>query len=169
MPGLACAVTVFLGRGFAVEARIDYRTAAPLALKAMLGLEEYVRGSELEPALLELVRTRASQLNRCGYCLDMHTKDARAGGETEQRLYALSAWRETPFYSPRERAALAWTEALTLISQDPVSDELYAEVRAEFGEKELVDLTMAIVAINGWNRLAVGMRTVPGSYRRRDG
>lgn len=152
-----------------MEPRIDYRTVAPLALKAMLGLEEYVRGSELEPALLELVRTRASQLNRCGYCLDMHTKDARAGGETEQRLYALSAWRETPFYSPRERAALAWTEALTLISQDPVSDELYAEVRAEFGEKELVDLTMAIVAINGWNRLAVGMRTVPGSYRRRDG
>ena len=151
-----------------MQARIAYGEVAPGALQAMRGLEQYVRESGLEPALLELVRTRASQLNRCGYCLDMHTKDARAVGESEQRLYALSAWRETPFYTERERSALAWAEALTLISQDPVSDELFTEVRRHFSEKELVDLTLAIVAINGWNRLAVSMRTVPGSYRRNE-
>jgi AhpD family alkylhydroperoxidase len=136
-------------------------------MQAMQGLEAYVRGSGLPQGLLELVRTRASQLNRCAYCLDMHTKDARANGETEQRLYALSAWRETPFYSDRERAALAWTEALTLLPGDPVSDELYAEVAAQFSEREIVDLTLAIVAINGWNRLAVGLRSVPGTYQPR--
>ena len=149
-----------------MEARIVYREVAPGAVQAMLGLERYVRESGLEPALLELVRTRASQLNRCGYCLDMHTKDARAQGESEQRLYALSAWRETPFYTPRERAALAWAEAITLIAEDPCSDGLFAELRSQFTEREIVDLTVAIVAINGWNRLAVGLRTVPGSYRR---
>jgi len=114
-----------------MEARIVYREVAPGAVQAMLGLERYVRESGLEPALLELVRTRASQLNRCGYCLDMHTKDARAQGESEQRLYALSAWRETPFYTPRERAALAWAEAITLIAEDPCSDELFAELRSQ--------------------------------------
>ncbi len=148
-----------------MEPRIRYGEVAPGAMGAMRGLEEYVRGSDLPGPLLELVRTRASQINRCGYCLDMHWKDARAQGESEQRLYALSAWRETPFYTERERAALGWTEALTLVSQDPVSDELYEEVRGQFSEREIVELTLAIVAINGWNRLAVGLRTVPGSYQ----
>ena len=150
-----------------MEPRIEYGKVAPGAMQAMQGLEAYVRGSGLPESLLELVRTRASQLNRCAYCLDMHTKDARANGETEQRLYTLSAWRETPFYSDRERAALAWTEALTLLPEDPVSDELYAEVAAQFSEREIVDLTLAIVAINGWNRLSVGLRTVPGTYQPR--
>lgn len=111
-----------------------------------------------------MVKTRASQINGCAYCLDMHTKDARKAGETEQRLYALSAWRETPFYTERERAALAWTEALTLISKNEVPDSLYESTRKHFKEEEIIALTMAIVAINGWNRLAVGFRTVPGSY-----
>lgn len=150
-----------------MEPRIAYGQVAPGAMQAMQGLEAYVRGSSLPQGLLELVRIRASQINRCAYCLDMHTKDARAEGESEQRLYALSAWRETPFYSDRERAALAWTEALTLVSQDPVSDDLYAETRAQFIEREIVDLTLAIVAINGWNRLGVGLRSVPGSYQPR--
>lgn len=148
-----------------MEQRMAYGRVAPGAMAAMHGLEEYVHGCGLEAPMLELVKTRASQINGCGYCLDMHTKDARLLGETEQRLYALSAWRETPFYTPRERAALAWTEALTRISDGPVSDELYAEVRLEFSEKELADLTLAIVAINGWNRFAVSMRTVPGTYQ----
>jgi AhpD family alkylhydroperoxidase len=130
----------------------------------MLGLERFVRGCGLEHPLLELVKTRASQINGCAYCIDMHTKDARAAGETEQRLYGLSAWREAPFYTDRERAALEWTEALTLISEDEISDELYARVRERFSEEEIVNLTMAIVAINGWNRLAVPFRAVPGSY-----
>jgi AhpD family alkylhydroperoxidase len=112
------------------------------------------------------VKTRASQLNGCAYCIDMHTKDARAHGETEQRLYALSAWRETPFFSERERAALAWTEAVTLVADAPIDEEDYADVRDHFDEKSLVDLTLAIVAINGWNRLSIAFATVPGSYRR---
>jgi len=132
---------------------------------AMRGLEAYVRQSGLEPQLLELVKTRASQINGCAYCIDMHTKDARAHGETEQRLYALSAWRETPFFSERERAALAWTEAITLVADGPVDDEDYDAVREHFDERSLVDLTLAIVAINGWNRLAVGFATVPGTYQ----
>ncbi len=143
---------------------MDYGAVAPDAMKAMLGLEKYVHGSGLEVKLYELVKTRASQINGCAYCLDMHTKDARRAGETEQRLYALPAWRETPFYTDRERAALEWTEALTLISTNHVSDELYAEVSKHFTEQELVALTMAIVAINGWNRLAISFRTEPGSY-----
>ncbi len=148
-----------------MEQRIDYAKASPGAVHAMLGLEKHARESGLEPALLELVRMRASQLNGCGYCLDMHSKDARAEGETEQRLYVLPAWREAPFYSPRERAALAWTEALTLISATDVGDALYAEVREHFDEKELVDLTMAVIAINGWNRLAIPFRSPVGSYQ----
>jgi AhpD family alkylhydroperoxidase len=112
-----------------------------------------------------LVKTRASQLNRCAYCIDMHSKDARAAGETEQRLYALSAWRETPFYTDRERAALAWTDAVTLISDASVPDDLYEEARRQFSEKELVDLTLALVAINAWNRLGISFRTVPGTYQ----
>lgn len=147
-----------------MKTRMDYGAVAPDAMKAMLGLEKYVHGSGLEVKLYELVKTRASQINGCAYCLDMHTKDARRAGETEQRLYALPAWRETPFYTDRERAALEWTEALTLISTNHVSDELYAEVSKHFTEQELVALTMAIVAINGWNRLAISFRTEPGSY-----
>ena len=133
----------------------------------MLGLEKYVGSSRLESTLLNLVKTRASQINGCAWCLDMHTKDARAEGETEQRLYALPAWRETPFYTPRERAALAWTEAVTLVSEGHVPDDVYEETRKNFTEKELVDLTLAVVAINGWNRLNVAFRTVPGDYRPR--
>jgi AhpD family alkylhydroperoxidase len=147
-----------------MESRINYYNVAPEAVKAILGVENYVRSTELEKSLLELVRTRASQVNGCAYCLDMHTKDARADGETEQRLYALPAWRETPFFSPRERAALAWTEAVTLVSDGHVPDEVYNEVKAEFTEKEIVELTLAVIAINSWNRLAISMRAVPGSY-----
>ena len=131
----------------------------------MLGLEKYVRSSGLEQSLLELVKFRASQINGCAYCIDMHTKDARAHGESEQRLYALTAWRETPFYTDRERAALAWTEAVTEVAQTHVPDDVYELARQHFSEKELVDLTLAIVAINGWNRLAISLRMVPGTYQ----
>jgi AhpD family alkylhydroperoxidase len=148
-----------------MEQRINYGRVAPEGLRALGELETYLRGSRLEPGLLNLVKTRASELNGCAYCLDMHTKDARAGGETEQRLYALPAWHETPFYTDRERVALGWTDALTLISQGPVSDTLYQEARRHFSEKELVDLTLALVAINGWNRLSIAFRTVPGTYQ----
>lgn len=148
-----------------MEPRIAYAKVAPDALGAMLGLESYVRGSGLEHSLLELVKVRASQMNGCAYCLDMHTKDARAAGETEQRLYVVAAWHEAPFFSPRERAALAWTEAVTAVGESRVSDEIYELARREFSEKELVDLTMAVIVINGWNRLAVAFRTVPGTYR----
>ena len=130
-------------------------------MKAMYGLEEPLRNSGLEPALRELVKTRASQINRCAYCLDMHTKDARALGETEQRLYALNAWRETPFYTDRERAALEWTEHLTLISENDVPDDLYARMREHFSEEELVKLTLAIVQINGYNRFAISFQRLP--------
>ena len=150
-----------------MESRLNYASVSPGALQAMLGLEGYARSSGLEPALLELVRMRASQINGCAYCLDMHSKDARAGGESEQRLYVLSAWREAPFYSDQERAALAWAEALTLIAHDEIDDELYDDVRAHFSEKELVDLSMAIIAINGWNRLAISFRAEVGSYQPR--
>ena len=148
-----------------MKARLNYTEVASDALKAMLELEKYVHNSGLERSLYELVKTRASQINGCAYCLDMHTKDARKAGETEQRLYTLSAWRETPFYTERERAALEWTEALTLISENDVPNSLYESVRKHFEEKELVALTMAIVAINGWNRLAISFRTVPGTYQ----
>lgn len=147
-----------------MKARLNYLEVAPKALKGMLELENFVHTSGLERSLYELVKTRASQINGCAYCLDMHTKDARKAGETEQRLYALTAWRETPFYSERERAALAWTEALTLISGNDVPDPLYEATRKYFNEEEIVALTMAIVAINGWNRLAISFRSVPGSY-----
>lgn len=147
-----------------MKERLNYAKVSPNALKAMLELEKYVASSGLEVTLYELVKTRASQINGCAYCLDMHTKDARKAGETEQRLYALSAWRETPFFTERERAALEWTEALTLISENDVPDSIYDFVYKFFDEKEMVALSMAIVAINGWNRLAIGFRTVPGSY-----
>ena len=149
-----------------MQARLDAQKVAPAAYRAMAALEGYVRtSSRLEPALLELVRVRASQINGCAFCLDMHTKDARANGETEQRLYALPAWRETPFFTDRERAALAWTDAITLISHDHAPDEIYAAVRQRFTEEELVNLTLAIVTINGWNRLCIGFRVVPGAYQ----
>ena len=130
----------------------------------MYGLETYIRECGLEVPLLELVRTRASQINGCAFCLDMHTKDARAAGESEQRLYLLNAWRESPFYTDRERAALEWTEAVTLISESQVPDELYQRVSRHFTEQEMVNLTKAVVSINGWNRLAISFRAVPGTY-----
>lgn len=148
-----------------MESRPNYKEIAPYAHRAMLGLESYVKQSGLEPALLELVRIRVSQINRCAYCLDMHTKDARAAGEREQRLYLLDAWRESPFYTERERAALAWAEAVTLIAEHSVSDQLYQDVRRAFTEKELVDLTTAIISINGWNRLAISFQSEAGTYR----
>lgn len=150
-----------------MEQRINYAQAAPEGIAAFLGLQRYLDGCGLEHSLLELVKTRASQINGCAYCLDMHTKDARAVGETEQRLYLLSAWREAPFYSERERAALAWTEAVTRISDGPIEDELFDAARKQFSEKELADLTLAIIAINGWNRLAIPFRTPAGSYQPR--
>ena len=147
-----------------MSSRVDYTKVAPGALRAMYGLEKYLAGSTIEEPLRELVKMRASQMNGCAYCIDMHSKDARAAGDTEMRLYALNAWRETPFFTPRERAALAWTEALTLISQSHAPDELYQETRKEFSENELVDLTYAIATINSWNRLAIATRAVPGEY-----
>lgn len=150
-----------------MRSRLNYQQVAPGASQAMSGLERYVSSSGLEPSLIELVKLRSSQINGCAYCIDMHTKDARARGESEQRLYELSAWRETPFYTERERAALAWTEAVTLVSVDHVPDEVYEQTREHFSEKELVDLTMAVIAINGWNRLAISFRTVPGTYQPR--
>jgi AhpD family alkylhydroperoxidase len=135
----------------------------------MAALEGFVRKANPEPSLLELVRPWASQINGCAYCIDMHTKDARAkaraNGETEQRLYCLQAWREAPFYTDRERAALAWTEAITRISETHAPDEVFAEARRSFSEDELVNLTLAIIAINGWNRLAIGFRAVAGEYQ----
>ena len=148
-----------------MKPRINYKETNPDGIKAMWGLENYIRHCGLESSLLELVKTRASQINGCAHCIDMHTKDARANGETEQRLYALNAWRETSFYSERERAALLWTEALTLVHQDHVPDSVYESVRQHFTEPELVNLSLAIVAINGWNRLAIGFRAAAGSYQ----
>src|SRR5262249_8447501 len=128
------------------------------------GLERQIRHAGFDSKLLDLVRMRASQINGCAYCLDMHSKDARASGETEQRLYGLDAWRETPYYSARERAALEWTEAVTLVAESHVPDDVFERARAQFSEDELVHLTLAIVAINGWNRLNIAARTVPGDY-----
>ncbi|EEF58744.1 carboxymuconolactone decarboxylase family protein [Pedosphaera parvula] len=148
-----------------MKPRLDYTKASPGAYKAMAGLEHYVRHSGLEPSLLELIKLRASQINGCAFCIDMHTKDARAHGETEQRLYLLDAWREAPFYSERERAALAWTEAVTLVSESHVPDSIYEQARAQFSEEEMINLTMAVVAINGWNRISIAFRAVPGAYQ----
>jgi len=148
-----------------MERRLNYGKVAPAASRAMYALQKYTDECGLEHSLLELVKTRASQINGCAYCIDMHTKDARARGESEQRLYALSAWHETPFFTDRERAALAWTEAVTRISETHVPDEVFAEARQHFTEVELVNLTMAVIAINGWNRLAISFREVAGSYQ----
>lgn len=147
-----------------MNARIDLMHVNPGVIHAMLGLEKQVQQSGLDEGLLDLVRMRASQINGCAHCLDMHSKDARAAGESEQRLYGLSAWRETPYYSERERAALEWTEALTLVSETHVPDDVYERVREQFSEDELVHLSLAVVSINGWNRLNVAARTVPGGY-----
>jgi AhpD family alkylhydroperoxidase len=148
-----------------MQERVAYAKVAPGTIMAMRALDQYVTQSGLEPGLLDLIKIRASQLNGCAYCVDMHTKDARARGEGEQRLYALSVWHETPFFTDRERAALAWTEAITLLAGHRVTDELYHAACQHFSEKQLVDLTMAIIAINGWNRLSVAFRTVPGTYQ----
>jgi AhpD family alkylhydroperoxidase len=147
-----------------MEPRIAYNKYSPNALHAMFALEKHLQSSTIEEKLLHLIKLRASQINGCAYCIDMHSIDARAGGDTEQRLYALNAWRETPFFTPRERAALEWAEALTLISQNHAPDELYESVRKEFSENEIVDLTYAIATINAWNRLAISLRAVPGQY-----
>ena len=145
--------------------RIDYTKVGSGALRAMYGLEKYLAESSIEAPLRELVKLRASQINGCAYCIDMHWKDARAAGESEQRLYGLAAWREAPYYSERERAALAWAEELTLVAEHHVSDELYEQTRRQFGEQELIDLTLAVVTINAWNRIAISFRSEAGSYQ----
>src|ERR1700757_3824477 len=145
--------------------RLDYRKFAREPLKAMLDMEAYLAQCGLDAKLLHMIKLRASQINGCAFCIDMHWKDARAAGETEQRLYGLDAWRESPYYTDRERAALEWTESLTLISITHAPDEVYERVRQHFSEEELVALTVAIVAIKGWNRIARGFRAEPGHYQ----
>ena len=148
-----------------MEQRINAYEKAQGALQAMFGLKKYLDKSSLEENLLMLLDFRVSQINGCAYCLDMHSKDLRAAGETEQRIYLLSAWRESPFYTERERAALAWAESVTLLNNGEVSDEVYEQAKKQFSEQELIDLTMAVVAINGWNRLNIAFRTTPGTYQ----
>lgn len=148
-----------------MEPRLDYSKVAPDGVKGLIQQETYIRSSGIEDRIIELVKLRASQINGCAFCIDMHTKDARSHGESEQRLYAVSAWHEAPFFTERERAALLWAEQVTLISRDHVPDAIYNEVRKQFSEKELVDLTLAVIAINSWNRLAVTFRTLAGTYK----
>ncbi|HWB86547.1 MAG TPA: carboxymuconolactone decarboxylase family protein [Bryobacteraceae bacterium] len=148
-----------------IEPRLVYKDKDPKALQALSKIHEYLHHSAIEPGLLDLVYVRASQINRCAFCIDMHTKDARARGESEQRLYMLNAWREAPLYTSRERAALAWTEAVTVLTDGFVPDEVYEETRAQFSEQEMIELTMAIVAINSWNRINVAFRTEAGRYQ----
>ncbi len=148
-----------------MEARLKYWKTSPEVYKAMQALQEVVNTSGLEKKLIDLIYLRASQLNGCAFCIDMHSKDLRAEGESEERLYLLEAWRESPFYSDRERAALAWSEALTKVSENHVPDEVFEEVRKHFTDDELVKLTLAIVAINGWNRFGISFRTPPGRYQ----
>lgn len=148
-----------------MEPRLNPYKLAPKGYEAILALQKYVDGCGLERPLLELVKMRASQINGCAFCLDMHSKDARALGETEQRLYLLNAWRESPFYTERERAALEWTESVTLVSESEVPDDVYDRVKQQFSPEELVNLTMAIVTINTWNRLSIAFRAVPGAYK----
>lgn len=149
-----------------MQSRLEADKIAPEALKAVLQVQAYINNhSDLEPSLLNLVYLRASQINGCAWCIDMHTKDARALGETEQRLYLVSAWREAPFYTERERAALAWTEAVTLVAEDHVPDEVYEHAKSHFSDKELVNLTLAITQINVWNRFNVAFRNIAGSYQ----
>jgi AhpD family alkylhydroperoxidase len=148
-----------------MQPRIDYSKFATEAQKSMFGLEKYLATCGLDHKLLHLLKLRASQINGCAFCIDMHSKDARTLGETEQRLYALDAWRETPFYTGKERAALAWIEAVTLVSETHVPDDLFEEVKSHFTEKEIVDLTILAATINMWNRLAIATRAVPGAYQ----
>jgi AhpD family alkylhydroperoxidase len=151
-----------------MEQRLNFFQAAPKAREAMLELQKYVDSCGLDHALVELVKIRASQINECAFCLDMHTKDARAHGETEQRIYILNAWREAPFFSERERAALEWTEAVTLVADSHVPDEVYQSALRHFTPEELANLTLAITTINSWNRICVAFRAVPGSYTRNE-
>lgn len=147
-----------------MNARLDYAKASPGGFQAMMAVEKHVRGA-VDGAILHLIKLRASQINGCAFCIDMHWKDARAAGELEQRLYALDAWRESPFYSDRERAALAWTEALTLVSETHAPDAVFDAARAHFDDRELADLTWAVAAINAWNRIGIAFRSVPGVYQ----
>lgn len=148
-----------------MKKRLDYGKQFPKGIKGLLDIENYIQNSSLDPVIFELVKMRASQINRCAFCLDMHSKDARAEGETEQRLYLLNAWREAPFYSDKERAALEWTEALTLIHENHITDDFYEEINRHFTEEEMMALTMTIIAINGWNRLSIAFGTKAGSYK----
>jgi AhpD family alkylhydroperoxidase len=148
-----------------MEPRLDYRKLAPEALQAMLALETYLAQCGLDHNLIHLLKLRASQINACAYCIDMHWKDARAGGETEQRLYGLDAWRESPYYTDRERAALAWIESITLVAGTQAPDDVFAEVRKHFSDKEIVDLVYVASTINAWNRIAISLRAVPGRYQ----
>jgi AhpD family alkylhydroperoxidase len=147
-----------------MKSRMNLGKTSAAAYQTMLHLERFVRGSGIDPTLLGLIKIRASQINGCAFCIDMHTKDARSQGETEQRIYALNAWRETPFFTPLERATLAFTEAVTLVATNHISDELYEEVSRYFADDEIANLLMAIVTINSWNRIAIATRTIPGSY-----
>ena len=148
-----------------MEERLHYTKVSPGAYHALLGLEKYLHECGLEVGLLHLIKLRSSQINGCAFCLDMHWKDLRAIGETEQRLYSLDAWEESPYYTERERAALAWADSVTRVSETHVPDAVYEQVRKQFSEKELADLTVAIAAINAWNRLAIAGRTTPGTYQ----
>ncbi len=148
-----------------MKPRIHYAKAAPGLYEAMEALDTYLAGCGLDETLLHLVRLRASQINGCAYCIDMHWKDLRALGETEQRLYSLDAWRETPFYTEKERAALAWTEAVTFVTEGHVPDSVHAEARQQLNEQELSNLTLAVAAINAWNRLSIAARLTPGEYQ----
>jgi AhpD family alkylhydroperoxidase len=148
-----------------MKTRYNYAQAAPDGMKAMLGLENYLHHCSIEMPLIHLVKLRASQINECAYCIDMHWKDLRALGEEEQRLYSLDAWRECPWYTDRERAALAWTEAVTLVAQGQVPDAVYEAVKPHFNEREISDLTLAVATINAWNRLSIAARSLPGTYQ----
>jgi AhpD family alkylhydroperoxidase len=148
-----------------MQPRIDYTKLSPEGYKAMLGLELYLNHSGLEKKLLHMIKLRVSQINGCAFCLDMHWKDLQASGESEQRMYSLDAWRETDYYSDRERAALAWAEAITKVTEGHVPDEVFEATRQHFSEQEMADLTFAVVAINGWNRLSIAFRVVPGTYQ----
>ena len=148
-----------------MESRLDYRRYNQEPLQALLAMEKYLAGCGLDHKFIHLLKLRASQINGCAYCIDMHSIDARAAGETEQRLYALDAWRETPFYDDRERAALGWIEAVTLVAQTHVPDHVYEEAKKHFTEQEIVDLTYLAAIINAWNRLAIALRALPGHYR----
>lgn len=148
-----------------MEQRFQFHDPDHGGIKALVALEQYLRGCGLEHSLLELIKMRSSQINGCAFCLDMHSKDARAAGETEQRLYLLNGWREAPFYSERECAALEWTEAVTLVADTHVPDDVYERVRAQFSEAEMTNLTLAVTAINSWNRLAISSRSSAGTYK----